>query len=94
MSDRDAKLRQAQHMARDVIRNSIVEDALARFLAQVLEVAHENKRKELTRLRAENARLREALETCKTQAEATPLHPFCAMVIETARAALAQKEGE
>ena len=39
----DAKMREAQEMARQLIRDSIVEDALSRFIAQIIEVAAKHK---------------------------------------------------
>lgn len=64
------KLRAVQEEARTLIRDSIVEDAISRFIAQILEVAAQRNtdriealEAEVDRLRAEVERLREAERT-------------------------------
>lgn len=61
-----SKLRAAQEDARELIRDSIVEDAISRFIAQILEVAAKDRADRLaaTLARAERAEalLAEAVE--------------------------------
>lgn len=75
------KLRAVQEEARALIRDSIVEDAISRFIAQILEVAAQRNADRIDALEAENARaeaalaearangLREAEQECQRLAE-------------------------
>jgi len=61
MSDREA-----MNLARDLVRGSIIEDAAARFISQVLKEAHDSRIKPLRdRIEELEAKLAKAVEALK-----------------------------
>ena len=60
---------EAREMARELVRGSIVEDAVSQFIAQVLKHAHDERikplRKQVAELEAKLAQAAEALEQCE-----------------------------
>jgi hypothetical protein len=63
---------EAREMARDLVRGSIIEDAAAQFIAQVLKHAHEDRikplRARITDLEAEVARLQAVVQAYEDMA--------------------------
>lgn len=64
MTDRE-KRRRMKELARDLVRNSIIEDALVQFVAQMVEYIHDER---IAGVKAENANLRAILDEIKSLA--------------------------
>jgi hypothetical protein len=94
------KFRETRDMARDMLRGSIIEDAAAQFLAQIVEHIHESRivplKTALEAKDAEIARLREAAKTLDKalyEKEAgRNLGAYLHLAVATARAALAEDD--
>ena len=56
------KHRRMKELARDLVRNSIIEDALVQFVAQMVEYIHDER---IASVNAENANLRAILDEIK-----------------------------
>ena len=76
---------QMTEMARDLIRNSVIEDAIAQRIAQILEFIHEDRIKPLE---AKLAKAVEALDRIAGKA------PYADDPYDIARAALAELKGD
>ena len=82
MSDKHAQMRE---MARGLIRDSVIEDAIAQRIAQIIEFIHEDRIKPLE---AKLAKAVQALDRIAGKA------PYADDPYDIARAALAELEGD
>lgn len=82
MSDKHAQMRE---MARGLIRDSVIEDAIAQKIAQIIEFIHEDRIKPLE---AKLAKAVEALDRIAGKA------PYADDPYDIARAALAELKGD
>ena len=82
MTDKHAQMRE---MARDLIRNSVIEDAIAQRIAQIIEFIHEDR---IEALEAKLAKAVQALDRIAGKA------PYADDPYDIASAALAELEGD